>query len=211
MAILSVEALSYDIDGRRILDGVALSLDRGELTVVMGPSGSGKTTLLKCLNRLLEPASGRVLLEGEDVAALPPPELRRRIGMVWQVPFMFEGTVGDNLRRAAAYGRVEAPDVDGLLRRAAFDGDPDADAQRLSVGQQQRVSIARALVGRPAVLLCDEPTASLDLDNAMRLERTFRELCAQGMAAVWVTHDGAQAERIGDRVLRLGDGRLEPA
>ena len=211
MAILSVEALSYEAGGRRILDGVTFALDRGELTVVMGPSGSGKTTLLRCVNRLLEPAAGRVLLEGEDVAGLAPPELRRRIGMVSQVPFMFAGTVRDNLHRACEYGRVEGADVDGLLRRAAFDGDADADAQQLSVGQQQRVSIARALVGRPAVLLCDEPTASLDLDNAMRLEQTFRELCAQGMAAVWVTHDRAQAERIGDRVLRLGDGRLEAA
>jgi putative ABC transport system ATP-binding protein len=176
----------------------------------MGPSGCGKTTLLKCMTRLLEPSAGRVLLDGEDVHALSPVELCRRIGLVWQTPFMFQGTVADNLKRAAQYSRSGARDdaFSDVLGRVAFHGDPDADARSLSVGEQQRVAAARALVCRPSPLLCDEPTAALDHDNALRLEATFAELCAGGMTVVWVTHDPQQAERIGDRTLLLADGAL---
>lgn len=208
--VLEVEELSFDADRGRVLDSISFSLAPGELVVVMGASGSGKTTLLKCVNRLLEPSGGRVLLEGSDVTGIAPTLLRRRIGMVWQVPFMFKGTVGDNLRRAADYAGTTLGEHEcaSLLTRAAFDGDPGTDASRLSIGQQQRVAVARALVGRPSVLLCDEPTASLDHSAALRLEATLREMCADGMAVVFVTHDEAQADRVARRRLQLGDGRL---
>ena len=209
-SVLCVEALSYRVGGEQILDGVSFSLSRGELVVVMGPSGSGKTTLLKCVTRLLEPSGGRVLLDGADVDALSPVELRRRVGMVWQTPFMFEGTVRDNLRRAAQFSESGVADDEcvAILSRVAFGGDPEASARSLSVGEQQRGAAARALVCRPRLLLCDEPTAALDNDNALRLESTFRELCAGGMTVVWVTHDAHQAKRIADRTLLLADGAL---
>jgi putative ABC transport system ATP-binding protein len=204
--MLEVDGLSYAVAGTRILEGISFSLERGELMAVMGPSGSGKTTLLKCLNRLIEPTAGRVLLDGADTTSMAPVQLRRRIGMVWQTPFMFDGTVAENLRRAAELSASGvAEDVFGqLLRRVAFDGMGDAQARALSVGQQQRVSIARALACEPVLLLCDEPTAALDHDNALRLEATFRDLCAAGMAVVWVTHDRDQAGRIADRTMVLG-------
>lgn len=205
-----MEELAFEVGGVRILSGVSFALDRGELVAIMGPSGSGKTTLLKCLNRLLEPTGGRVVLDGADTISVAPVQLRRRVGMVWQVPFMFEGTVRENLRRAAQLSASGAEEqaFPALLERVAFDGELDADAGTLSVGQQQRVSIARALACRPSLLLCDEPTASLDQENALRLEATFRELCAAGLTVVWVTHDPSQAERLADRTLRLADGRL---
>jgi putative ABC transport system ATP-binding protein len=208
--VLSVEGLSYRVGGVQILDRVSFSLAHGERVAVMGPSGSGKTTLLKCVTRLLEPSGGRVLLGGEDVASLPPVEVRRRIGLVWQTPFMFEGTVRENLRRAAQFSESGVGDdaFDDLLRRVAFPGDADIEARSLSVGEQQRVAAARALVCRPSLLLCDEPTAALDHDNALRLERTFAELCADGMTVAWVTHDPRQAERVADRTLLLADRAL---
>jgi ABC-type sugar transport system ATPase subunit len=128
---LSVEDLEFEIGGVRILDRVSFSLARGELVCVMGPSGSGKTTLLKCLNRLLEPTGGRVFLDGADTASFSPVALRRRIGMVWQTPFMFEGTVRGNLRRAVQLSGSGVGDemFVGLLELVAFDGDPDADAR----------------------------------------------------------------------------------
>lgn len=211
--VLSVERLSYEVGGVRILREVSFALARGELVAVMGASGSGKTTLLKCLNRLLEPSGGRVVLDGRDTGSMSPVEVRRRVGMVWQAPLMFAGTVRANLRRAVELSGsgVEDAAFSALLRRVAFDGGLDVDARRLSVGEQQRVSIARALACQPALLVCDEPTAALDHDNALRLEATFRELCADGMTVVWVTHDAAQAERIADRTLLLAAGALRDA
>lgn len=212
--VLAVEELSYAVGGRQILDRVSFKLRPGELICVMGASGAGKTTLLKCLNRLLEPTGGRVLLDGTDTASLAPVALRRRIGMVWQTPFMFEGTVAENLRRAVELSQsgTDQDTFAGLLERVAFDGHLDADARVLSVGQQQRVSIARALACCPELLLCDEPTAALDHDNALRLEATFRQLRADGTSVVWVTHDRRQAQRVADRTLLLAGGALrEPA
>lgn len=212
-ALLSVERVSYEVGGVRVLTDVSFALARGELVAVMGPSGSGKTTLLKCLNRLLEPSGGRIILDGRDTGSMSPVELRRRVGMVWQAPLMFAGTVSANLSRAVELSGsgVEEGAFAALLRRVAFDGGLDVDARHLSVGEQQRVSIARALACQPALLLCDEPTAALDHDNALRLEATFRELCADGMTVVWVTHEAAQAERIADRTLLLAGGAVRDA
>ena len=211
--VLSVERLSYEVGGVRVLNEVSFALARGELVAVMGASGSGKTTLLKCLNRLLEPGGGRVVLDGLDSASMSPVELRRGVGMVWQAPLMFAGSVRANLSRAVELSGsgVDEAAFSALLRRVAFGGGLDVDARHLSVGEQQRVSIARALACQPALLLCDEPTAALDHDNALRLEATFRELCADGMTVVWVTHDAAQAKRIADRTLVLAGGALRDA
>ncbi len=203
--VLEVEDLCFEIAGLEVLHRVSFALKRGELAVVAGASGSGKTTLLKCLNRLVEPSSGQIALGGMDTAGMSPVQLRRRIAMVWQTPFMFEGSVGENLRRAAHYSGTTVDDAtcSRLLERVAFDRASDADARTLSVGQQQRVAVARALVGQPRLLLCDEPTASLDRETSLRLESTLREMCADGMTIVFVTHDAAQADRIADRTLRL--------
>ncbi len=208
--VLEVEDLSFGAGGTPILREVSFALAPGELVAVMGASGSGKTTLLKCLNRLLEPGGGHARLEGVDVAGIPPAQLRRRIGMVAQVPFMFEGTIGENLQRAADFGGIDATDRDyaRLLADVGLDEPLERDARSLSIGQQQRVAMARALVSAPSVLLCDEPTASLDPASSLRLESTLTELSAAGMGIVFVTHDPAQAARIADRRLRLEDGRL---
>jgi putative ABC transport system ATP-binding protein len=208
--VLEVEDLAFGAGETEILSAVSLSLRAGEFVVVMGASGSGKTTLLKCVNRLLEPASGHIRLDGKDARAFSPIELRRRIGMVAQIPFMFEGTIRANLARAAEYSAVSLtdPEYARLLNDVGLDLNLGRDARTLSVGQQQRVAMARALVPRPRVLLCDEPTASLDRRSSLHLESTLTEIAAGGMGIVFVTHDGDQAARIADRRLWLEDGRL---
>ena len=208
--VLEVEDVTFEVGGTAILRGISFTLRAGELVVVMGASGSGKTTLLKCINRLLEPTSGRVRLEGTDARDISPVALRRRIGMVAQIPFMFEGTVRENLERAAEYGDVDltGPEAARLLGEVGLDVGLERDARSLSVGQQQRVAVARALVPRPPGLLCDEPTASLDGPSSLHLESALAGMAAGGMGIVFVTHDADQAGRIADRRLRLEAGRL---
>ena len=209
-AVLEVEDLAFRAGDRTVLDAVTFALHPGELVAVMGASGSGKTTLLKCVNRLLEPASGSLRLDGADVRDIPPVELRRRIGMVAQMPFMFDGTIRDNLDRAADYSGVAIADRDygRLLSDVGLDESLERDARRLSVGQQQRVAVARALVSRPSVLLCDEPTASLDRVASLQLESALAAMADGGMGILLVTHDADQARRVADRRLLLEDGRI---
>jgi putative ABC transport system ATP-binding protein len=187
--------------GRRVLDRLYASIAGGRITAVTGPSGSGKTTLLRLINRLAVPESGVVRYRGTDVAELDPLALRRRVGMVFQRPTAFPGTVRDNLAEAA-------PDTDGsyaaALSQAALDPSMiERDTAQLSGGELQRVCLARTLVTEPEALLLDEPTSNLDDRAAELFEAAARSLVATGTTIVWVTHNRAQLDRVADDVLEL--------
>jgi putative ABC transport system ATP-binding protein len=186
--------------GRPVLRDLSLAIERGA-TAILGPSGSGKSTLLRLLNRLADPDVGVVRFHGEDVRALDPLELRRRAVLVPQLPAPLPGSVADNVRYGPALlGRVVDPRP--ALELAGLDGDfVERDAARLSVGEQQRVMLARALALEPEVLLLDEPTAALDERAKDSVEATLAGL--DGLSLVLVTHERAQAERLARRVVRL--------
>ena len=146
---------------------------------------------------------------GADVRELDPLELRREVGLVPQLPALLEGTVADNVRFAAQLGD-RSPDVAQLLRHAGLDGSyADRDASRLSVGEQQRAMIARALALEPDVILLDEPTSALDEAATAAVEGTIRRLAAElSVSIVLVTHDGAQARRLAATTIRIDRGRV---
>ena len=179
--------------------------DRG-ITVIAGPSGSGKSSLLRCCNRLEAPASGTVQFRGNDVATLDPRQHRRRVGMVFQVPVPFPGTVLDNLR-VADPGLSDDGGAD-LLERVHLPLDfLYRDADTLSGGEAQRMVLARSLATRPEVLLLDEPTSALDGHSSRRLEDRARDQAAAGLPVVWVTHDVRQLARLADHVVVILGGR----
>ena len=166
---------------------------------------------MRLLNRLADPEEGSVLFHGDDVRGLDPLALRRRVGLVPQLPAPLAGTVADNIRAGREFaGTGPEPDPVAVLERvsleAAYAG---REAGKLSVGEQQRVMLARALALEPEVLLLDEPTSALDEGARDYVERTL-EACRResSMSMVVVTHDAAQAQRLADRVVRLKDGRL---
>ena len=193
-------------DGRR-LDAASGTVPDEGVTVVVGPSGAGKSTLLRCCNRLEVPTAGRVLLRGEDVATLDPLRLRRRVGMVFQRPTPFPGSVLENLRVAeptltpdAAARALEAVGLD-----PAFGARP---ATELSGGEAQRVCLARTLVTHPDVVLMDEVTSSVDPAARLGLEALARGLAGGAVRVLWVTHDLDQLRRLADYVLILIAGRV---
>ena len=192
--------------GRRILD-VDATISDGGVTAVLGPSGAGKSTLLRLCNRLDVPDEGVVRLRGVSLDEVDPLEHRRRVGMVFQRPTPFAGTVRDNLRVA----RPGCPDDEllGVLDRVGLgDGMLSQQADDLSGGEAQRMCLARTLLTDPEVLLMDEPTSALDPSATRALERLVCHLSrAHGVPVVWVTHDLAQAQRIADECLVLIDGR----
>ena len=189
------------------LEGVTFDIPAEGITALVGPSGSGKSTLLRLCNRLEVPSSGTVHYRGELLSGLDPLALRRQVGMVFQRPVLFAGTVRDNL--AEADGEAQSSDLEDALDRAALDGSfLDRPASELSGGEAQRVCLARALVAHPEALLMDEPTSSLDGAAVSRLERLGRKLADEGTPVVWVTHDLGQMGRMADRVAVLVAGTL---
>ncbi len=210
MAPLKIEisGLGYAVGGAEILKGVDAGMPGGEITAVVGPSGAGKSTLLRAINRLIELSSGEVYLDGEPARSLDPLELRRRVGMVFQIPALFGGSVEE----AVLYGaRLSGKDVDPgrLLEMVGLSASlAERDPQSLSVVQQQRVTMARALALEPDALLLDEPTSALDEAARRRIEELGRDLNARlGLTMVFVSHDLAQVERVANRVAVLAEGR----
>jgi putative ABC transport system ATP-binding protein len=193
--------------GVRALDGFSGRVPPDGVTALVGPSGAGKSTLLRLCNRLEVPSSGRVLFRGRDVAELDPLRLRREVGMVFQRPTPFPGTVADNLLTARPDAARE--EMREALARVALDEADwlDRDATALSGGEAQRVCLARTLITEPEVLLLDEPTSALDAEASSLIEAAVRERARQGTTVLWVGHDPAQVERMADRVLRVAGGR----
>ncbi|MEP1124706.1 MAG: ATP-binding cassette domain-containing protein [Ilumatobacter sp.] len=190
-----------------ILKGISLSIPVDGILAIAGPSGSGKSTLLRLLNRLDDPVSGTITWEGRDLTEWEPRELRRRVAMVFQRAPIFPGTVMDNFA-------VAAPDIDLARAHHVLDhvGMPrellERRADRLSGGEAQRMSIARALLTDPSVLLADEPTAALDGAARRTVEDLGVEVAASGVPIVWITHDTAQLRRIADHAVVLVDGEI---
>lgn len=190
-----------------MLFDIDATFGRGNVTAIVGPSGAGKTSLLRCLNRLEDPDAGRVLLDGRDVRNFDPTVVRKRIGMIFQTPALFEGGVRANL----AYG-LPSHDDDRLAEALSVAGLPtaflDRESTALSVGQAQRVCIARALTRDPEVILMDEPTSALDRDAAARVESLIVSLAERDLAIVLVTHNLEQARRVASSAVLLVDGRI---
>jgi putative ABC transport system ATP-binding protein len=192
--------------GKVVLRDVSGDLPEGAVCIA-GPSGSGKSSLLRLLDRLRDPDHGEVRYRGRDVRTYDVLALRRTVSLVPQLPALIEGTVADNIRFAARLaGR--APDIPGVLGHAGLDGTfADRDAERLSVGEQQRVMLARSLAQEPDVLLLDEPTSALDEEARESVERTLLRLRRElDLSYVLVTHDADQAARMSDWCRRLALG-----
>lgn len=207
---IRVEGLRYARRGAEILARVDASAITGEVTSVVGPSGSGKSTLLRTINRLIEPTSGEVYLDGEPTSQMDTLLLRRRVGMVLQLPALF----GETVEEAVLYGvRLAGSDVSAdakaLLDSVGLEGSfLGRDPQSLSVGQQQRVSVARSLALEPQALLMDEPTSSLDEAARRSMEALIRGLVDDtALTVMLVSHDLEQVERVADSVVLISEGR----
>jgi putative ABC transport system ATP-binding protein len=212
--LFSLRGVCKDRGGRPVLRDVTLDIPGGQVVAVIGPSGAGKSSLIRLLNRLDDPTSGSVRFRGRSTAELEVRALRRRVGFVFQAATMFGGTVADNLRAAA---NLEEPrralDAAALARLLGWveldESYLSRTASALSGGEQQRVSIARALVSEPEALLLDEPTSALDPEVAERLMHTVARLSAErGLSIVMVTHRLAEARAFSRTTVMLESGRV---
>ncbi len=191
-----------------MVDDVSFTFEAGRLYVIVGPSGAGKSSLLRLLNRMDEPTGGEILFNGEDYHAVEPWELRRKVGFLFQTPHLFEGTVRDNIR----YANREITDerIYGCLERVQLRRDMlDAPTDNLSIGEKQRVALARLLATDPLVALLDEPTSALDPANTEAIERLIKHVADEhGITIIMVSHSPDQVVRLKGEALLMSAGRL---
>lgn len=200
--------------GIPILRDINLKFYSGKKYNILGPSGAGKTTLLRLLNRMDDPNSGVISIDEQNILDISVIELRKKVGMVFQVPVTFDGTVKNNLMVPFELGIVENPPNESEIKHVLKLSELklhflERKASDLSVGEKQRLSIARTLINKPEVLLLDEPTSALDQTSAMNLLRSISQLNTLiGITVIMVTHQLAHARFFGGQIIQIDNGTI---
>lgn len=215
--ILQMQGICKTLSGKEILRSVSLDINRGELKVLIGPSGAGKSTFLQCINYLLIPEQGQILLEGNVVDTGSKKDLytyRQQVGMIFQDFNLFDHlTAVDNvsiaLRKVKGMSKREATDIAKKeLKRVGLSDKGDLYPAELSGGQKQRVAIARALAMEPKVLLLDEPTSALDPELVGEVLSVIRDLAKEGLTMIMATHQMDFARALADEIVFMQQGEI---
>ncbi len=214
MSLLRVENVDKSYGDEEVLHDVSFEMERQDVEVIVGPSGSGKSTMLRCINRLTEIDDGEIYLDGEEIHSLNENDLRRRVGMVFQDFNLFahltaRGNVTLGLREVLGMSKAEAESTaEEYLDRVGLARQVDSYPAELSGGQKQRVGIARALAMDPELILFDEPTSALDPELIGEVLAVMRDLAAEGMTMLCVTHEMGFARSAASTITFLDGGRI---
>ncbi len=216
MSLLRIIDLHKRFGKLHVLKGINMEVEKGEVVVIIGPSGSGKSTLLRCINRLEEPTSGKIIFDGIDITdpKVDINKIRQRIGIVFQQFNLFSHlTALENitlpLRVVKKIPRDEAEKIAmKFLKKVGLEDKADHYPHQLSGGQQQRVAIARALAMNPEIMLFDEVTSALDPELVKEVLDVMRQLARDGMTMLVVTHEMGFAREVGDRIVFMDDGKI---
>lgn len=213
MSFLEIENLNAGYGDRACIRDLGMHVEKGEIAVILGPSGCGKSTLLKTISGLLAQESGTIRIDGEDMRGMPPE--KRPVSMVFQKALLFRNmNVSNNVNYAPRLlGTIKGDELrsetERMLEMVGLKGFGDRRSTELSGGQEQRVSLARALITRPKVLLLDEPLSALDAGLREEMRSSIRRICKElGQTVVFVTHDQEEAVAIADRIGLMIDGRI---
>ncbi len=216
--LLKIDDLSFRYNGHPVLEGVTFDVAQGRVVAVLGPNGAGKSTLLRCINGILTPGAGAVMVEEENVLKLDAMAVARRIGYVAQQQSAGKITAFDAIlmgRRPHIRLRVSPKDlriVDGAIKQLGLEALALRPIDRMSGGELQKVAVGRALVQEPRLLLMDEPTSSLDLKNQVEILKLVRRAVREhAVAAVLTLHDLTTAFRFADQCLFLKNGGIHAA
>jgi tungstate transport system ATP-binding protein len=205
---IELRGLTYEANGKRVIDGLDLTIDQRGITAIMGPNGAGKSVLLRLMHGLIAPTGGEILWAGRRLDRA----LARRQAMVFQKPVLLRRSAAANIRHALGLRGIERRErairVGEALRLAGLESRASTPARVLSGGEQQRLCLARALSLEPDVLFLDEPTASLDPASTLAIERLLIDAQRRGIKVIVVTHDVGQARRLAQDVIFLHHGRI---
>ena len=212
MPLLEFQNTSFINDNKTILKDITISIDQGDYISVVGPSGSGKSTFLKLCCHLISPTEGTILYNNKSIMEHNPMELRKSIAYCFQTPYLFGETVMDNI--AFPYHlrniKMDIKRVEELF--VLFNLDKDylkKDIKNLSGGEKQRIALIRTLVFKPEILLLDEVTSALDVDNTTIVENVMKSLNQNGTTIIWVTHNPEQSKRNAHKLLTIEAGEIK--
>lgn len=215
--IISFQEVSKIYNEKTVVEQVSLAIQKGEFITILGTSGSGKTTILKMMNRLIEPTSGKILFEGEELSQLDAVSLRRRVGYVVQQIGLFPHmTIGENIATVPKLLKWNQAEINARVKelmnliQLPYEEYSNRYPKELSGGQQQRVGVARALAANPDVVLFDEPFGAIDAITRSSLQEELRNIHRQlgDKTFIFITHDIYEAFRLGSRVLIMDQGKI---
>lgn len=212
MSILNIDNLIFKDKDNIIIDDISLDINKGDCISIVGESGSGKSTFLRLLADLIPPYNGEIKYIGKNYLSYNPIELRRKISYCTQLPYLFGHTVKENLEFPFKIRNKEIDKKRIIELLNIFNLDEyylSKDINSLSGGEKQRISLIRNLVFIPDILLLDEVTSALDVDNAIIVEKYMKKLNKSGVTIIWVTHNDEQSKRIFNKRIVMADGKIE--
>ncbi|MCR5558768.1 MAG: ATP-binding cassette domain-containing protein [Schwartzia sp.] len=212
MSLLEFKHVAFSVADKNILSDISVSAEAGDFISVVGPSGSGKSTFLKLCSDLISPTKGEIFYDGKNFMDYSPVELRKEIGYCFQIPHLFGSTVMDNIKFPYAI-RKKKPDMERI--KSLFDqfrmSDDylNRDVENLSGGEKQRLSLIRSMLFMPKILLLDEVTSALDVDNTLLVEDIIASVNASGTTILWITHSPEQSRKYANKILTIEEGRVK--
>lgn len=212
MSILEFQNVFFDNDGKTILKDISLTINQGDFISIVGPSGSGKSTFLKLCSHLISPSSGNIIYHDKNFMEYNPTELRKYISYCFQTPYLFGDTVMDNIifpftLRNAKFNKER---VNQLFSSFKMNTDfLTKEVKNLSGGEKQRIALIRGLIFKPEILLLDEITSALDIDNTLIVEDVINSLNKEGTTILWVTHNFEQSRKYANKILTIDSGIIK--
>lgn len=212
MSFVEFQNVSYINDDKEILNNISLTIDQGDFISIVGPSGSGKSTLLKLCSHLISPTQGAISFKGKDFNDYDPLALRKSISYCFQTPYLFGDTVMENIHFPFSIRNIK-PDSSKVRELfSLFQMEEDylnRNVKTLSGGEKQRIALIRSLLFKPEILLLDEITSALDVDNTILVENMITLLNKEGITVLWITHNIDQSRKIANKVLSIEAGKIK--
>lgn len=212
MSQLEFQNVFFQSEDKQILQNISITIDTGDYISIVGPSGSGKSTFLKLCCHLISPTDGKIQFNGTDIMSLNPVELRKRISYCFQTPVLFGDTVQDNLIYPYTIRNLsmDSKRVNELFAKFNLSMDfLGHEVKNLSGGEKQRIALIRTLLFKPEVLLLDEVTSALDVENTGIVEKGIQSLNQEGITVLWVTHSPEQSKKYANKLLTIEDGKIK--
>lgn len=210
--LLEFQNVSFDSEDKTILKNISVSINTGDFISIVGPSGSGKSTFLKLCSHLISPTDGSITYKGKNVTDYNPTELRKSITYCFQTPYLFGDTVMENIKFPFSIRNIK-PDnkrVDEMFSVFHMSTDfLNKDVKTLSGGEKQRIALIRSLLFKPEILLLDEVTSALDVDNTKIVENVITSLNKEGITVLWITHNLEQSRKFANKLLTIEAGEIK--